>query len=58
MDRWGQPRAHPLFSIIRDTSKQLREDLRMLCLNWEELNNKAQDDADGDFEPLEPEDRP
>ncbi len=45
-DRWGQP-AHPLCSVIRDSSKQLREDLKMLCLDWEILNqSKNEDDPD------------
>jgi hypothetical protein len=53
-DRWGQPRAHPLCGIIRDSSKQLREDLRALCLDWEALN-KAKAENDGDIEIPEPE---
>jgi hypothetical protein len=57
VDRWGQPRAHPLCGIIRDSSKQLREDLRALSLDWEQLN-KAPAEDDPNLEPLEPEDRP
>jgi len=58
VDRWGQPRAHPLCGIIRDSSKQLREDLRSLCLDWEVLNQQAASEDDPNLEPLEPEDRP
>jgi hypothetical protein len=43
----GQPRAHPLCSVIRDSSKQLWEDLKMRCLDWEILNQgKNEDDRD------------
>jgi hypothetical protein len=55
-DRWGQPRAHPLFNVIRDTSKQLREDLKMLCLDWEVLNRgKDEDDRNLEIPELEEE---
>jgi hypothetical protein len=56
-DRWGQPRLHPLHAVIRDSSKQLREDLRSLSLDWEQLNRAAPED-DPNLEPLEPECRP
>lgn len=53
-DRWGQPRQHPLCLVIRDSSKQLRDELRMLSLDWEVLN-KTKDEADRDLEIPEPE---
>jgi phage terminase small subunit len=51
LDRWGQPRLHPLHAVIRDSSKQLREDLRALNLDWEALNRvPAEDDPDLEVE--------
>lgn len=50
LDRWNQPRLHPLHAVIRDSSKQLREDLKALNLDWEQLN---QDHDDPDLEPEE-----
>ena len=55
-DRWNQPRLHPLHTVIRDSSKQLREDLRALSLDWEALNRAPAED-DPNLEPLEPADR-
>lgn len=47
-DRWGQPRQHPLCSVVRDSAKQLRDDLRALSLDWESLNRAEVDGDDGD----------
>lgn len=55
-DRWGQPRIHPLHGVIRDSSKQLREDLRALNLDWEQLNHARVED-DPNLEPEEEETR-
>jgi hypothetical protein len=54
MDRWSQPRQHPLCTVIRDTSKTLREELKMLSLDWEVLN-KGGSEGDEDLELPEPE---
>jgi phage terminase small subunit len=47
-DRWGQPRQNPLCGVIRDSAKQLRDDLRALSLDWESLNRAEATDGDDD----------
>jgi phage terminase small subunit len=53
-DRWGQPRQHPVMLVIRDSAKQLRDDLKMLSLDWEVLN-RGKDEPGREFEIPEPE---
>lgn len=55
LDRWHQPRLHPLHAIVRDSAKQLREDLRALSLDWEALNRGKDEVDDPRYELSEPE---
>jgi phage terminase small subunit len=49
LDRFGQPRQHPLCLVIRDSGKQLHDALKMLSLDWEALN-RGNDEPVGDQE--------
>jgi phage terminase small subunit len=43
LDRFGLPKQHPLCLVVRDSTKQLNDALRMLSLDWEQLN-RGQDE--------------
>jgi phage terminase small subunit len=47
-DRYGSPRQHPLCMVIRDSSKQLNDALRMLNLDWEAVNRDEDHGAEED----------
>jgi phage terminase small subunit len=46
LDRWGLPKQHPQCLVIRDSTKQLNDSLRMLSLDWEQLNRDEDHGAD------------
>jgi phage terminase small subunit len=51
LDRFGLPKQHPLCLVIRDSTKQLHDALRMLSLDWEQLNrgnDEPGEDQEGD----------